>query len=94
MNDQALFDQVIKKTANVQRKRKVRMTNQDQLMEMANRSARSGVAILDAMFQRGAIKGEEAETVGNLRNQFIQVVQLYEQIQQEKAAEADETEES
>lgn len=65
------------------------MTNEDKLLELATRASRSGVAILDAMFQRGAIKGEEAETVAGLRSQFIQVIQMYEQLQQEKAAATD-----
>ena len=56
-----------------------------QLREIANRTSRSMVAVIDAMTQRGAIKGEELSTIGGLRDQCTQIVQLIEQLQQEKA---------
>ena len=58
-----------------------------QLQELANKSARSTVAVIDAMTQRGAFKGEELSTIGGLRDQCIQVIQLVENIEQEQAME-------
>jgi hypothetical protein len=60
---------------------------QTQLMELANKSARSTVAVIDAMTQRGAFKGEELSTIGGLRDQCIQVIQLVENLEQEAAME-------
>ena len=41
------------------------------------------------MTQRGAVKGEEMSTIGKLRDDAIQVIQVVENIQQEKAMEED-----
>ncbi len=62
----------------------------DQLQDLANKSSRSTIAVIDAMTQRGAFKGEELSTIGTLRDQCIQVVQICEQIQQEDAMEDEE----
>jgi|TARA_B100001057_G_C22781666_1_gene923894 hypothetical protein len=62
----------------------------DHLMTLANQVSRSSVAIVDAMTQRGAFKGEELSTIGKLRDDAVQVIQLVETIQQEKAMEDDE----
>lgn len=59
-----------------------------QLRELSNRTARSMIAVVDAMTQRGAIKGEELSTIGGLRDQAIQIIQLCEQAEQEAAMEA------
>ena len=59
-----------------------------QLRDVSNRTARSMIAVIDAMTQRGAIKGEELSTIGGLRDQSIQIVQLAEQVEQEEAMEA------
>jgi hypothetical protein len=56
-----------------------------QLSDIANKQARSTVAVIDAMTQRGAFKGEELSTIGGLRDQCIQVIQLVENLEQEKA---------
>ena len=56
-----------------------------QLQDLANKSARSTVAVIDAMTQRGAFKGEELSWIGGLRDQCIQVIQLVENIEQEAA---------
>jgi hypothetical protein len=45
------------------------------------------IAVVDAMTQRGAIKGEELSTIGGLRDQSIQIIQLCEQAEQEAAME-------
>jgi len=58
-----------------------------QLREVSNRTARSMIAVVDAMTQRGAIKGEELSTIGGLRDQAIQIIQLCEQAEQEQAME-------
>jgi hypothetical protein len=62
-----------------------------QLSDVANKSARSTVAVIDAMTQRGAFKGEELSTIGGLRDQCIQVIQLVENLEQEQAMAAAET---
>tara|TARA_B100001094_G_scaffold321191_1_gene368523 strand:- start:1616 stop:1840 length:225 start_codon:yes stop_codon:yes gene_type:complete len=59
----------------------------DHLMTVSNSVARSCVAVVDAMTQRGAIKGEELSTIGKLRDDAVQVIQAVESIQQEKAME-------
>lgn len=63
-----------------------------QLRELSNRTARSMVAVIDAMTQRGAVKGEELSTIGGLRDQSIQIIQLAEQAEQEEAMAAAEEE--
>ena len=62
----------------------------EELKDLSNKSARSTIAVIDAMTQRGAFKGEELSTIGTLRNQCIQVVSICEQLQQEDAMESDE----
>tara|TARA_B100001093_G_C26783415_1_gene995616 strand:+ start:349 stop:555 length:207 start_codon:yes stop_codon:yes gene_type:complete len=62
----------------------------EELQDLANKSARSTIAVIDAMTQRGAFKGEELSTIGTLRDQCIQVVSICEQLQQEDAMESDE----
>jgi len=56
-------------------------------MKLANQVARSTVAVVDAITQRGGFKGEELSTIGQLRDQSIQIISLVEQIQQEAAME-------
>ena len=51
-----------------------------QLREVSSKMARSTVAVIDAMTQRGAFKGEELSTIGGLRDQCIQVIQINETI--------------
>ena len=60
---------------------------QKQLQDLANKSCRSMVAVIDAMTQRGAFKGEELSTIGGLRDQCIQVIQIVENLEQEAAME-------
>ena len=62
--------------------------NNDKLQDLSNKAARSTIAVTDAMTQRGAFKGEELTTIGTLRDQCVQIVQLCEQIQQDKAMES------
>ena len=55
----------------------------DQITQLANRVSRSTVAVIDAITTRGGFKGEELSTIGQLRDQCIQLMLLAE------AAEAD-----
>ena len=57
----------------------------EELKDLSNKSARSTIAVIDAMTQRGAFKGEELSTIGTLRDQCIQVIQGVEELEQEKA---------
>lgn len=54
--------------------------------DLGNRVARSTVAVIDTMVQRGAIKGEELSTLGQLRDQSVQLIQMAETFQQDQAA--------
>ena len=64
----------------------------EELRDLSNKSARSTIAVIDAMTQRGAFKGEELSTIGTLRDQCIQVVSITEQMQQEAAMESEDGE--
>ncbi len=56
-----------------------------QIYEVANRAARSTIAVIDTITQRGGFKGEELSTIGQLRDQSITVIQIAENYQQEQA---------
>ena len=60
-------------------------TPQQEIVELANRSSRSMIAVIDAVCQRGGFKGEELTTIGQLREQCISLVQLYESLQQQSS---------
>ena len=55
----------------------------EELQELSNKTSRSTVAVIDAMTQRGAFKGEELSTIGSLRDQCIQIIQICETLAQE-----------
>lgn len=57
------------------------MSDQEQLNDLANRVARSTVAVIDTVVQRGGFKGEELTTIGQLRDQAVQVINLAEAAQ-------------
>ena len=61
----------------------------NQIVDLSNKVGRSTVAVVDAMTQRGAFKGEELTTIGTLRDQCVQIIQLVENHEQEKAMEDD-----
>ena len=63
----------------------VNPTPEQQFMELGNRTARSMIAVIDTITQRGGFKGEELSTIGQLRDQCIQIIQMGEQHEQEKA---------
>lgn len=60
-------------------------TTQQQLNDLISRIGRSTIAVVDAITQRGGFKGEELSTIGQLRDQCVQAVQLVEQLQQDEA---------
>jgi len=62
----------------------------NELMKLANNVSRSTVAVVDAITQRGGFKGEELSTIGQLRDQSIQVISLVENMQQDMAMETEE----
>ena len=47
------------------------------------RASRTTISVLDAMCQRGAVKGEEMSAIGQLRDQCVQIAQLAEAFQSE-----------
>lgn len=57
-----------------------------QIYDLSNRVSRSVVAVVDALTQRGAFKGEELSTIGGLRDQSLQIIQICENYEQEKAS--------
>ncbi len=54
------------------------MSDQEQLNDLANRVSRSCVAVIDTVVQRGGFKGEELTTIGQLRDQAVQVINMVE----------------
>lgn len=56
-----------------------------QVYDLGNRVARSCIAVVDTLTQRGAFKGEELSTIGGLRDQATHLVQLAEAYQAENA---------
>jgi len=57
------------------------------IYELGNRVARSSVAVIDTVVQRGGFKGEELSTIGQLRDQAVQIIQLCEEYQSEQSVE-------
>jgi len=64
----------------------------EEMMDLGNRITRSTVAVIDTMTSRGAFRGEELSTIGQLRDQCIALVQMIEAAQGVEApAPAEET---
>tara|TARA_B110000503_G_scaffold27356_1_gene43559 strand:- start:321 stop:536 length:216 start_codon:yes stop_codon:yes gene_type:complete len=61
------------------------MADVTKTITLANQSSRSTIAVIDAIAQRGGFKGEELMTIGTLRDQCVQLIQLAEAFQQEAA---------
>lgn len=57
------------------------------IYELSNRVSRSTVAVIDTVVQRGGFKGEELSTIGQLRDQAVQIIQLCEEFQSEQGVE-------
>jgi len=49
-----------------------------EIMSLGNKVARNTVAVIDALVQRGAFKGEELSTIGQLRDGSLHLVSLIE----------------
>ena len=65
--------------------------SQTRLNQLSNQAARSTIAVIDAVTQRGGFRGEELSTIGGLRDQCVQIVQLAESIQEQEALAEDKT---
>ncbi len=59
--------------------------NIKKMTDLANRTSRSVIAVIDAMAKRGAFAGEELQTIGSLRQDCIEMVSLAESINSENA---------
>ena len=57
------------------------------IIDLANRSSRSTIAVIDTIVQRGGFRGEELSTIGQLRDQCVQIVALAETEMQNLAQE-------
>jgi len=53
--------------------------------ETMNNVARSSIAVIDTIAQRGGFKGEELSTIGQLRDQCQHAIQIVESYKQESA---------
>ena len=53
------------------------------IVDASFRISRTTVSVIDAMTQRGAVKGEELSAIGQLRDQCVQASQLCEAFQSE-----------
>ena len=58
-----------------------------QIYELGNKVARSSVAVIDTIVQRGGFKGEELSTIGQLRDQSVQIIQICEEYQSAQGVE-------
>ena len=54
-----------------------------QVYDASFRVSRTTISVIDAMTQRGAVKGEELSAIGQLRDQCVQLAQLCEAFQSE-----------
>ena len=60
----------------------------DQMVDLVNRVTRSTVAVVDTVAGRGGFRGEELSTIGQLRDQCINLIQRVEALQGETNDEA------
>jgi glutamate synthase domain-containing protein 1 len=49
-----------------------------EIYDASYKVSRTAVSVLDAMCQRGAVKGEEMSAIGQLRDQCVRIAQLCE----------------
>jgi hypothetical protein len=68
-------------------KEKAQEQDHTAIYELGNRVARSSVAVIDTVVQRGGFKGEELSTIGQLRDQAVQIIQLCEEYQSAQGVE-------
>jgi len=59
------------------------------IADLANRTARSSIAVIDTVSSRGGFRGEELSTIGQLRDQCVQIVAMCEAEQQSAADTSD-----
>lgn len=59
----------------------------NQITDISNRVARSTIAVIDTVVQRGGFRGEELTTIGQLRDQCVQLVAVCEQAALDEAEE-------
>lgn len=60
-----------------------------QVVELTSRVTRSTVAVVDTITARGGFRGEELSTIGQLRDQCIQLTQLLEDIEAQAASKSE-----
>ena len=53
------------------------------IFDASFRITRTTISVIDAMTQRGAVKGEELSAIGQLRDQCVQAAQMCEAFQSE-----------
>ena len=63
------------------------MVDHKKSYDLMNQISRSSIAIIDTITQRGGFRGEELSTIGQLRDQCAQAVQVVESFKQEEAEE-------
>lgn len=56
----------------------------EQITDLSMRIGRSTIAVIDTVVQRGGFRGEELSTIGQLRDQCVQVVAMSEAAQQDE----------
>lgn len=61
------------------------MADHKKAYDTMNNIARSTIAVIDTITQRGAWRGEELSTIGQLRDQCTNAVQIVEDYKQEEA---------
>jgi hypothetical protein len=54
------------------------MEDNEMFVELVNRITRSTVAVIDTVAGRGGFRGEELATIGQLRDQCIELIQMVE----------------
>lgn len=56
-----------------------------QITDISARISRSTIAVIDTIVQRGGFRGEELTTIGQLRDQCVQMISLCEAAQLEES---------
>ena len=54
------------------------MEDNELFIDLVNRVTRSTVAVIDTIAGRGGFRGEELATIGQLRDQCIELIQMVE----------------
>lgn len=67
--------------------KKANANTHEQVYDLSNRVSRSVIAVIDTVVQRGGFRGEELTTIGQLRDQAVQLVQVCEANRAEASAE-------